>query len=151
MAGFSALCAQSRSEWLPRHATAMPQFVPNCCSTIAFHDWIRGELMPGSIVPKVPNGTYGVLALVTMGCGSLPWYGSSNGTDVSSERFPNGGALASMLWYSPDMKSYATAYDERTASRPCPRTSQAMPPRRARAHHCLFIPAFALPGNLSLP
>jgi hypothetical protein len=36
-----------------RHA----QSVPSCCSTITFHDWMRGELIPGSIVPNVPNGT----------------------------------------------------------------------------------------------
>ena len=49
------------------------------------------------------------------------------------------------------MKSYAIAYDERTASRPSPCTSHAMPPRGDRFHHCLFIPVFALLGNPASP
>src|SRR5262245_11467698 len=55
--GFSAFCAHNLSEWLPRYATDTPQSVPSCCSSVTFHDWMRGELIPGSIVPNVPNGT----------------------------------------------------------------------------------------------
>ena len=49
------------------------------------------------------------------------------------------------------MKSYAIAYDERTASRPSPCTSHAMPPRGDRFHHCLFIPVLALLGKPASP
>ena len=68
-----------------------------------------------------------------------------------SERLPNGGALALMLWYSPDMKSYAIAYDDRTASRPSPCTSHATPKRGERFPHCLSSPVFALSGKPSSP
>ena len=69
--------------------------------------------MPGSIVPKLPNGTYG-------GVGS-----GDDGMRIAAdraigivhqprrighvERLPNGGADELMLWYSPDMKSYPIA------------------------------------------
>src|SRR5918996_290380 len=104
-----------------------PHSDPSCCSTVTFHDCTRGELMPGSIVPKPPNGTYSVLGPVTIGCGSPPTcpYGSSirPGGSTILERLPNGGADELMLWYSPDMKSYDMPYEERMASRPSPRTS----------------------------
>src|SRR5688500_11934965 len=139
MPGFSEIGAHSRSEWLPRYAALTAHREPICCSTVTFHDCTRGELMPGSIVPKLPNGTYGVSGPVTIGCGSPPTerYGSSirPGGSTSVERLPNGGADEWMLWYSPDMKSYPTAYDERTARRPSPWTSHARPRRGARFHH----------------
>src|SRR5688572_32576215 len=105
--GLSATWAHRRSEWLPRYAALTPHCVPSCRSTITFHDWIRGELIPGSIVPNVPNPGYSVVGPVVIGWGSRPQYGSSKRQtgSVINERLPNGGALALMLWYSPDMKS----------------------------------------------
>ena len=64
------------------------------------------------------------------------------GGSVMSERLPNGGAPALMLWYSPAMKSYPIEYDDRTARRPSPWTSHATPARGARFHHWMFNPVF---------
>ena len=62
-----------------------------------------------------------------------------------SERLPNGGAPALMLWYSPAMKSYPIAYDERTARRPSPCTSHATPARGDEVPPLLVQPG--LPGR----
>ena len=51
--------------------------------------------------------------------------------------------------YAACMKSYASAYDDRTAVRPSPVTSQAMPARGARFVHC-FLRA-ACPGEPGSP
>src|ERR1041384_5646005 len=81
-----------------------------------------------------------------MGWGSPPRapQGSSMrpGGSLMSERLPNGGAPALMLWYSPAMKSYPIEYDDRTARRPSPRTSHATPARGDRFHHWMFNPVF---------
>src|SRR5688500_6901 len=90
----------------------------------------------------------------TIGCGSPPMtlYGSSNppGGFSSSDRFPHGGDCVLMLWRSAVGKSYATPYDERTAMRPSPVTSQAIPTRGEKFHHCVTRPV--LPdGNPGSP
>jgi hypothetical protein len=39
---------------------------------VTFHDWMRGELMSGSVAPYAPKGMNATVGLVTIGCGSPP-------------------------------------------------------------------------------
>src|SRR5438045_9757105 len=105
---------------------------------------MRGELMWGSTAPNAPYGMNTVSRLVRIGCGSPPncAYGCSNppGGSSTSVRLPNGGEFALINSYSPLGMSYVRPYDPRTAVRPLPLTSHAMPTRGERCNHCLFNP-----------
>ena len=115
---------------------------------------MRGELMLGSVAPNAPNGMYCVSRLVTIGCGSPPMpYGSSKppaGSTIS-DRLPNGGAEALMLWRSAVGKSYEMPYDERRAVRPfaahVPRPADA----RREIQPLLVQPGLAAAGNPRRP
>src|SRR4249919_2410029 len=113
---------------------------------------MRGELMSGSVAPNAPNGMYCVSRLVTIGCGLVPPYGSSKppaGSTIS-DRLPNGGAEALMLWRSAVGKSYEMPYEERRAVRPLPLTSHAQPTRGEKFSHCIFSPVWP-PGKPASP
>src|SRR5258705_11945523 len=105
---------------------------------VAFHCCTRGELMPGSIEPNAPNAMYCVSGPVTIGCGSLPPYGSSSppGGSGMIERVPNGGAPALVLWDPPGRKAYPLEYEERSAKQPSPLKCHAPPARCGACHDC---------------
>src|SRR5436189_568022 len=100
--------------------------------------------MSGSIDEKTPPTGYFVSGPVTIGCGLPPIsrYGSSNRPEgsLTTMRLPYGGAPARLEKYSPVGKSYISAYDERTAIRPVPLTSHAIPSRGETFHHFLVKP-----------
>src|SRR6476646_5769808 len=98
--------------------------------------------MSGLIEPNVPAAGKMTFLLAPIGCGLLPLYGSSIRPTGSCTmvRFPKGGDEACVNHVSPGGVSYANAYEDRTAIRPSPNTSQATPTRGETFSHWRLKP-----------
>src|SRR5688572_2089169 len=101
--------------------------------------------MPGSITRNwaKEGKTASIVGFSGSGCVCPPGtlrYGSSNGTAFSRRRLLNGEPVAGLYMNDAVGKSYAIAYEDRSAVRPSPRTSQAAPTRGERLPHFVSVP-----------
>src|SRR5688572_6800716 len=111
--------------------------------------------MPGSITRNwAKDGKIAsIVGFSGSGCVCPPGtfrYGSSNDTAFSRRRLLNGDPVAGLYMNDAVGKSYAIAYEDRTAVRPSPVTSQATPARGERFPHSLVVP-LSTPANPGTP